>query len=121
MKTLLLTLALVASAAGSALAAPTELTCEIKDRSMYFREDYYFQADGSAWVILSTRASDSEKMTKTCASQSLRVERDANTLKFEGKVLCGKISRRHHWRTVDLRTMEIRGVYAEKAHCKWLN
>lgn len=119
MKLLLAALALFASA--DAFAAQTELTCEIKDRSMLFREDYYFQADGSAWVILSTRASDSDKMTKSCASQSLRVQRDGNLLKFDGVAYCGKVEKRNHWRTVDLSTMQVRGIYADAATCKWIN
>ncbi|RYZ99973.1 MAG: hypothetical protein EOP11_18820 [Proteobacteria bacterium] len=53
MKILFATFALLISA--NALGA-TELTCEIKDRSMRFREDYYLQPDGSAWVVLSTQA-----------------------------------------------------------------
>jgi hypothetical protein len=119
MKTLVATLALLISA--NALGA-TELTCDIKDRSMRFREDYYLQPDGSAWVVLSTQASDFEgKYTKVCASQTLKVEQTDETIRFTGPLRCGKHGQRDHFRLVDLKKMEIRGIYADSAKCRWIN
>lgn len=119
MKHLLFALSLLSSA--SALAG-TELTCDIKDRSMRFREDYYLQPDGSAWVVFSTQASDFEgKFTKVCASQSLKVAQTENEIRFDGPLLCGKHGKKDHFRIVDLAKMEIRGIYADSAKCRWIN
>ncbi|RZA07600.1 MAG: hypothetical protein EOP11_07240 [Proteobacteria bacterium] len=119
MRYLLATLSLLLSA--NALAA-TELTCDIKDRSMRFREDYYLQPDGSAWVVLSTQASDFEgKYTKVCASQTLQVARSEAAIQFTGPLRCGKHGQRDHFRIVDLAKMEIRGIYADSAKCRWIN